>query len=152
MLGSGQSFAMKPIHTFTVVPSLPPVLEPLRRIAYNLWWAWEHEPCLFGWRRGHEPRADHRVSLEYGTVWQVGYDEGSHDAHPTQKPVELFRRPILAHVARSVLDLFAGSGTAVIAAESVPDCAAYAMEIEPFFCAVAIRRWEAYTGGSVVLE
>src|SRR5512134_1589825 len=34
---------MKPIHTFAVVPSLPPVLEPLRRIAYNLWWSWEHD-------------------------------------------------------------------------------------------------------------
>jgi starch phosphorylase len=33
---------MKPIHTFAVVPSLPPVLEPLRRIAYNLRWSWDH--------------------------------------------------------------------------------------------------------------
>ncbi len=36
-------FAMRPIHTFAVVPSLPPVLEPLRRIAYNLRWAWDHD-------------------------------------------------------------------------------------------------------------
>jgi starch phosphorylase len=34
---------MKPIHTFTVVPSLPPMLEPLRKIAYNLRWSWDHE-------------------------------------------------------------------------------------------------------------
>jgi starch phosphorylase len=43
MPASGLEFAMKPIHTFSVVPSLPPVLEPLRRIAYNLWWSWNHE-------------------------------------------------------------------------------------------------------------
>ena len=34
---------MKPIHTFSVIPLLPPVLEPLRRIAYNLRWSWDHD-------------------------------------------------------------------------------------------------------------
>jgi starch phosphorylase len=32
---------MQPIQTFNVVPKLPPVLEPLREIAYNLWWSWQ---------------------------------------------------------------------------------------------------------------
>jgi len=36
-------FSMRPIHTFAVVPSLPRVLEPLRRIAYNLRWSWDHD-------------------------------------------------------------------------------------------------------------
>lgn len=34
---------MKPIRTFTIVPSLPAPLEPLRKLAYNLRWAWDHE-------------------------------------------------------------------------------------------------------------
>lgn len=34
---------MKPIHTFNVVPSLPAPLERLRKLAYNLRWAWSHE-------------------------------------------------------------------------------------------------------------
>ncbi len=34
---------MKPVHTFAVVPSLPAPLEPLREIAYNLRWAWDHD-------------------------------------------------------------------------------------------------------------
>jgi starch phosphorylase len=34
---------MKPIRTFNIVPSLPAPLEPLRRLAYNLRWAWNHE-------------------------------------------------------------------------------------------------------------
>ncbi len=31
----------QPIHTFNIVPKLPPALEPLREIVYNLWWSWE---------------------------------------------------------------------------------------------------------------
>ncbi|HEX7974055.1 MAG TPA: DUF3417 domain-containing protein, partial [Anaerolineales bacterium] len=34
---------MKPIHSFTVIPSLPPALERLRELAYNLRWAWNHD-------------------------------------------------------------------------------------------------------------
>ena len=33
---------MKPVQTFTVVPSLPPRLERLRDLAYNLYWSWDH--------------------------------------------------------------------------------------------------------------
>ena len=33
---------MKPVHVFNVSPSLPPALEGLRRLAYNLRWAWDH--------------------------------------------------------------------------------------------------------------
>jgi glycogen phosphorylase len=31
---------LRPSRTFTVVPSLPPRLAPLRELAYNLWWSW----------------------------------------------------------------------------------------------------------------
>lgn len=34
---------MRPIHTFTVVPALPPALEPLRTLATNLRWGWDHD-------------------------------------------------------------------------------------------------------------
>jgi starch phosphorylase len=34
---------MKPSHTFTIIPSLPPKLEPLRRLAHNLHWSWNHD-------------------------------------------------------------------------------------------------------------
>jgi glycogen phosphorylase len=34
---------MRPIRTFTVVPSLPPRLERLRELAYNLRWVWDVE-------------------------------------------------------------------------------------------------------------
>jgi glycogen phosphorylase len=34
---------MKPIQSFTVVPSLPQRLERLRDLAYNLYWSWDHD-------------------------------------------------------------------------------------------------------------
>ena len=34
---------MRPIHTFTVVPSLPGNLNVLRELAFNLRWSWDHE-------------------------------------------------------------------------------------------------------------
>lgn len=34
---------IKPRRQFTIVPTLPEPLEPLREIALNLWWSWEHE-------------------------------------------------------------------------------------------------------------
>ena len=34
---------MLPIRTFSVIPCLPPQIEGLRQVAYNLRWAWDHE-------------------------------------------------------------------------------------------------------------
>ena len=33
---------MNHVRTFVVIPSLPEPLEPLRQLAYNLWWSWNH--------------------------------------------------------------------------------------------------------------
>ena len=32
---------MPNIQTYNVVPNLPPALEPLREMVFNLWWTWE---------------------------------------------------------------------------------------------------------------
>lgn len=34
---------MKPVRVFNVIPSLPEPLEPLRELAFNLRWAWDHD-------------------------------------------------------------------------------------------------------------
>ena len=34
---------MNVIHAFNVIPALPERLRPLREIAYNLHWVWDHE-------------------------------------------------------------------------------------------------------------
>jgi DNA modification methylase len=67
-------------------------------------------------------------------------------AHPTAKPVALIADAIRDCTRRRdiVLDLFAGSGATIMAAERVGR-AAYMMEIEPRYVDIAIRRWQAFT-------
>lgn len=37
----------RPILSYTVAPRIPKELECLQSIAYNLLWAWDHEPWSF---------------------------------------------------------------------------------------------------------
>jgi DNA modification methylase len=68
-------------------------------------------------------------------------------AHPTVKPVALVADAIKDCTQRHgiVLDTFAGSGTTLLAAERVGRHAR-ALEIDPRYVDVAIRRWQAFTG------
>jgi site-specific DNA-methyltransferase (adenine-specific) len=50
-----------------------------------------------------------------------------------------------------VLDLFAGSGSTLAACEGLGRVC-YLMEIEPGYCDVVVRRWEALTGEAAVRE
>lgn len=45
----------------------------------------------------------------------------------------------------SILDLFGGSGTTLIAAEQI-NRKCYMMELDPHYCDVIIARWEKLTG------
>ena len=73
--------------------------------------------------------------------------------HPTQKPVELMRRPILNHTKRSeaVYDPFLGSGTTLIAAE-MTERTCYGVELDPKFVDVIVQRWQAFAQGEATLE
>jgi 16S rRNA G966 N2-methylase RsmD len=68
-------------------------------------------------------------------------------AHPTVKPVALVADAIKDCTQRHgiVLDTFSGSGTTLLAAERVGRHAR-ALEIDPHYTDVAIRRWQAFTG------
>jgi DNA modification methylase len=72
--------------------------------------------------------------------------------HPTVKPVALVADAIkdCSRRAGLVLDPFCGSGTVLIAAERTGR-KARAMEIDPHYVDVAVRRWQAYTGKTAVL-
>ena len=48
-----------------------------------------------------------------------------------------------------ILDTFVGSGTTIMAAERTGR-RAYAMEAEPRYVDVAVRRWQAFTGKDAV--
>src|SRR3954468_25006720 len=39
----GPAMPARPLRTFTVLPHLPGRLQGLQRLAYNLWWCWNHE-------------------------------------------------------------------------------------------------------------
>ena len=70
------------------------------------------------------------------------------DLHPTMKPIELIsnRLRISSNENSNILDLFAGSGSTMIAADQLKrNC--YMMEIEPIFCDVIIRRYIKFKSG-----
>jgi DNA modification methylase len=68
-------------------------------------------------------------------------------SHASPKPVALVADAIKDCARRGdvVLDTFSGSGTTIMAAERV-GCRARALEIEPRFVDLAIRRWQIFTG------
>jgi DNA modification methylase len=68
-------------------------------------------------------------------------------AHPTVKPTNLVADAILDCTARgdAVLDQFGGSGTIFLAAEKKGGRTAYALEYEPRYIDVTIRRWQSAT-------
>ena len=67
--------------------------------------------------------------------------------HPTQKPVELARRAIgnSTREGEIVVDFYSGSGSTIIGAEQLKRVA-YAMELDPIYVDVAVRRWQDLTG------
>lgn len=72
--------------------------------------------------------------------------------HPTVKPVAMVADAIRDCSRRGgiVLDAFSGSGTTIIAAEQTGR-RARAIELDPRYVDVAIRRWQQLTGGSAKL-
>jgi DNA modification methylase len=116
----------------------------------RVYWHFRHEPCMMGWRKGSQPVHDSDHS--FNSVWEVDWEGKSRivgNEHPTQKPVELFARPMRKHTQAGDIcfEPFSGSGSQLIAAEQLGR-RCFAMELEPVFVEVAVRRWEAFTGKS----
>lgn len=81
-----------------------------------------------------------------------GSDEGNILAeHPTPKPVRLVADALLDTTKRGdvVLDPFSGSGTTLIAAEKIGRRARL-IELDPLYVDLAVRRWQAWTGGVAI--
>jgi len=106
---------------------------------------WQHEPCMYGWVEGRMPKL--KPPAAETTVWHVDQKGEQDGIHPTQKPVELFKRPLLWHTKPGDLcfEPFLGSGTCLIAAEQTGR-RCYAIDQEPRYVDVAVQRWEAFTG------
>jgi len=116
-----------------------------------------HENIIYGYTEGggRPGRGNHE-----GTRWHGGHSKvsvfnvprrGRNAEHPTMKPIELVEQMIAnsTDTKESIYDPFVGSGTTIIAAERL-DRRCYAMEIEPRYCDVAIKRWEDYTGEKAI--
>ena len=89
--------------------------------------------------------------LEMINIWLVRRDNTSEYLHPTQKPITLHERPIkrCTKPGDIILDLFGGSGSTLISAEQSKR-KAYLCEIDPIFCEVIIKRFEAFVGKKAV--
>ena len=83
-------------------------------------------------------------------LWQIKKDINY--KHPTQKPVELSARAIKnsSKVGQTVLDLFGGSGSTLIACEQLHRKCRM-MELDEHYCDIIITRWENLTGKEAVL-
>ena len=88
-----------------------------------------------------------------GSVWKIAKDNATDYKHPTQKPVELAKEAIqkTSDINDIVLDLFAGSGSTLIACEKIKrKC--YTMEFDPKYCDTIIQRWQNFTGKEAIHE
>jgi DNA modification methylase len=111
---------------------------------------WQHEPCWYAVRTKGHWTGDRKQT----TLWTI--PSGGQDTdtvHGTQKPVECMRRPMLnnSEPGDTVYEPFLGSGTTLIAAESIGRVC-LAIEIDPLYVDVAVRRWEAFTGKQAALQ
>jgi DNA modification methylase len=122
----------------------------------TLYW-YAHEPC---WLVRKKNAPWYGKPGENSTIWEspspkfiMGASEEDKFDHPTQKPIELMRRPILNHLRRGecVYDPFLGSGTTLAAAE-LTGRVCYAIELDPKYVDVAVERWQSLSGKKAVLE
>jgi DNA modification methylase len=88
-----------------------------------------------------------------GSVWKIGKDGAAGYVHPTQKPVALAEEAIdkTTRKGATVLDLFGGSGSTLIACEKTGRINR-SMELDPKYCDVIVRRWQEFTGQTATLE
>jgi hypothetical protein len=93
------------------------------------------------------------ISFNSSRSAQAGCVSPAETEHATQKPVECMRRPMLNNSGpgQAVYEPFLGSGTTLIAAETTGRVC-LAIELEPRYADISVRRWQAFTGKPAVLE
>lgn len=101
----------------------------------------DYETALV-WHRGAE-----LTGKRIGSVWKVEKDGAGTYIHPTQKPVALSEEAIdkTTKKGATVLDLFGGSGSTLIACEKT-NRKGRLMELDEKYVDAIILRWEQFTG------
>jgi len=148
------------VHAGTVADSL---IECGMQIRSQIIWAknqmaigrgdyhWQHEPCWYAVRKGKKGHYD--GGRKQTTLWQIDKPRKSETGHSTQKPVECMKRPIENNSSpgQAVYEPFSGSGTTIIAGE-MTGRHIYAIELNPAYVDVAVKRWQEFTGEQATLE
>jgi DNA modification methylase len=109
----------------------------------------KHEPCWYAVRKG---KTGHYVGgRKQTTVWDIDKPHKSETGHSTQKPVECMKRPIEnnSSAGQAVYEPFSGSGTTIIAGE-MTGRSIHAIELNPAYVDVAVKRWQDFTGEQAV--
>jgi len=134
---------------------------PTPQVAFNK----QYEPCIYG-TIGSPYLSDKVLNLseimnkEIGTgnrtiediydlidIWLVKRINGADYQHPTEKPPVLHEKALrrCTKPGDLILDMFAGSGSLMIACEQLKR-SAYMVEREPIFVDLIIHRYEKLTG------
>ena len=105
---------------------------------------YKHEPICYGWKKSHRFFGNGDFTK---SVWEFDKPVSS-KLHPTMKPVALVENALKnsSQKGEVILDLFGGSGTTMIAAESLGRKARL-MELDPHYCDVIRRRWAEFVHG-----
>lgn len=104
------------------------------------------------WSKARHKRIMARV--KWAGIFGMEKEHDKKRCHPTQKPVELvtwFFEYFSLKDKKTVVDLYGGSGSTLIAAEKVGK-SSFLMELDPKYCDVIVTRWEDFTGKEAALE
>jgi DNA modification methylase len=109
------------------------------------------EPCWYAVRASSN--AHWAGDRSQSTLWSIKAREDGGVGHGTQKPVECMKRPIENNSSpgQAVYEPFSGSGTTIIAAE-MTGRVCHAIELNPAYVDVAIKRWQNFTGEKATLD
>ena len=104
----------------------------------------QYEPCWFGWNKSGITFTDDRTLVN---VWDFKRPQKS-DLHPTMKPIDLCANALKHNPkSKSVLDLFGGSGSTLIACEQL-NRKCYMMELDEKYVSTIIERFIKLKGSS----
>lgn len=112
----------------------------------------DYDACWYAVREGEI--SHWQGSRKISSVWEIDFKaQDERTTHGTQKPVECMRRAILnnSRVDEYVYEPFSGSGTTIIAAQTCRrKC--LAVELNPAYVDMAVKRWQHFTSRNAVLE
>ena len=111
----------------------------------------QHEPCWYAVRKN---KTGHwSGDRKQKTLWHIDKPQKSETGHSTQKPVECMKRPIENNSSpgQAVYEPFSGSGTTILAGEMTGRCV-YAIELNPAYVDVGVKRWCDFTGKDAINE